>query len=119
MPSLRGREIQKIIENSVRIREDVIRALFFLWICAVCAWRRRAWAQPSPQACAVPMKWNKEGTATVASLCCAHEMEQGGHSHRGKLTLCPRNGTRRAQTPPGAYAVPMKNECLHLDRNMM
>ena len=56
MPSLRGREIQKIIENSVRIREDVIRALFFLWICAVCAWRRRAWAQPSPQACAVPMK---------------------------------------------------------------
>jgi len=29
MLSLRGKEIQKIIENSVRIREDVIRALFF------------------------------------------------------------------------------------------
>ena len=51
------------------------------------------------------MKWNKEGTATVASLWCAHEMEQGGHSHRGKLTLCPRNGTRRAQPLSQAYAV--------------
>jgi len=76
-------------------------------------------AQPPSQAYAVPMKWNQEGTATVASLCCAHEMEQGGHSHRRKLMMFPRNGTRRAQTPPGAYAVPMKNECLHLDRNMM
>ena len=46
-------------------------------------------AQPSPQACAVPMKWNQEGTATVVSLCCAHEMKPGGHSHRRKSVLCP------------------------------
>ena len=65
-------------------------------------------AQPPSQACAVPMKWNKEGTATVASLCCAHEMEQGGHSHRRKLMMCPRKETRRAQPPSQAHDVPTK-----------
>ena len=29
MPSPKAKDIQKIIENSVRIREDVIRTLFF------------------------------------------------------------------------------------------
>ena len=65
-------------------------------------------AQPPSQAHAVPTKRNKEGTATVASSCCAHEMEQGGHRHRRKLMLCPRNGTRRAQPPSQAHAVPTK-----------
>ena len=65
-------------------------------------------AQPPPGAHAVPTKWHKEGTATVASSCCAHEMAQGGHSHRRKFMLCPRKETRRAQTPSQAHAVPMK-----------
>jgi len=54
------------------------------------------------------MKRNKEGTAAARSTRCAHEMEQGGHSHRRRLMLCPRKETRRAQTPSGAHAVPMK-----------
>ena len=65
-------------------------------------------AQPPPGAHAVPTKWHKEGTATVASSCCAHEMAQGGHSHRRKFMLCPRKETRRAQTPSQAHAVPTK-----------
>ncbi|MST57681.1 hypothetical protein [Waltera intestinalis] len=77
-----------MIVKSARIREDMIRALF-LWICDVCVWRSRTRAQPSPQACAVPMKWNQEGTAIAVGLCCAHEMEPGGHSHRRKPVLCP------------------------------
>ena len=72
MPSLKAKRIYDLIVNSARIREDMIRALF-LWICDVCVWRSRMRAQPSPQACAVPMKWNQEGTATAASPYCAHE----------------------------------------------
>ena len=65
-------------------------------------------AQPPPQACGVPMKWNQEGTATAASSHCAHEMEQGGHSHCRKPMLCSRNGARRAQPPSQAHDVPTK-----------
>lgn len=72
MPSLKAKRIYDLIVNSARIREDMIRALF-LWICDVCVWRSRTRAQPSPQACAVPMKWNQEGTAIAASTYCAHE----------------------------------------------
>ncbi|RHQ72504.1 hypothetical protein DWX99_14750 [Firmicutes bacterium AF22-6AC] len=54
------------------------------------------------------MKWNQEGTATAASSHCAHEMEQGGHSHCRKPMLCPRNGARRAQPPSQAHDVPTK-----------
>ena len=71
MPSPKAKDIQKIIENSARIREDVIRALFFMDMCCLCL------TEPD------------EGTAIAASLCCAHEMEPGGHSHRRKPVLCP------------------------------
>ena len=65
-------------------------------------------AQPPRQAHAMPMKRNKEGTATAASSRYAHEKKQGGHSHRRKLMMCPRNGTRRAQPPSQAHDVPTK-----------
>ena len=71
MPSPKAKDIQKIIENSARIREDVIRALFFMDMCCLC------------------LTETGEGTAIAASSRCAHEMEPGGHSHRRKHILCP------------------------------
>ena len=49
----------------------MIRALFFMDMCCLC------------------LTETGEGTAIAASLCCAHEMEPGGHSHRRKPVLCP------------------------------
>ena len=67
MPSPKAKDIQKIIENSARIMEDMIWALFFMDMCGLC------------------LRESNVGTASAASLHCAHEKKQGGHSQHQKV----------------------------------
>ena len=71
MPSPKAKDIPKIIENSAQIMEDMIRALFFMDMCCLC------------------LRESNVGTDAARSARCAHEKEQGGHSHRRKPMLCP------------------------------